>query len=85
MKKLNQLQTQLAQDTIAAAEAGIGKHPKGNAFRLRQLCGEAFWSPLSNSDRRRAGTLIRAAVAQGLLPLRELDRDGANHRKYRIV
>jgi hypothetical protein len=39
-------------------------------YTLEMLCGEVFWEPLTDGERRKAGRCMRHMVANNLLPLR---------------
>ena len=43
--------------------------PRGIDFRLKQICGEAFWYSLTKGERIKAGLLISYLVGRHELPL----------------
>ena len=42
----------------------------GMKYKSEWLCGDAFWEPLSDGEKRMAGRCIANMVVNGLLPLR---------------
>ena len=42
----------------------------GEKYKSEWLCGDAFWEPLSDGEKRMAGRCIANMVVNGLLPLR---------------
>lgn len=81
MKKLN-LNTQFAQQVIAAAQLGCQTLSPGDVREASQLCGKEFWGGLSKKQQPQAGLVISQAVDDGLLPLTKKGSSQRNHHLY---
>jgi hypothetical protein len=82
MKKTINLNTNFAQQIIAAAQTGCNVLNPGEVREAQQLCGSGFWDELSKKQQPKAGQVISQAVDDGLLPLIKLERSQSNHQRY---
>jgi hypothetical protein len=56
----------------------------GEKYKSEWLCGNAFWKPLSNDEKRMAGRCIAHMVVTGVLPLRFADSRHEYPNWYRL-
>ena len=58
------------EDVVRVVEEIIPALSPDVDYTTRQLCGDEFWKPLSDGQKRRAGKYLAHAVSIGRLPLR---------------
>jgi hypothetical protein len=84
MKTSTNLNTPFAKKVIQQAINGMKALEPGQIREAPGICGLDFWTSLSPSEQKRAGTIISAAVDQGLLPLIKYERSPENHLRYTL-
>lgn len=52
--------------------------PQGTLFKTAQLCGELYWTPLSDWERTLAGSCMIHLVEHGRVPFEYVPRTGRN-------
>ena len=57
--------------------------PSGTEAITRELFDQDFWWRLPRGTRRRLGRVLKRLANRGLLPLRPLGPNAANHQRYR--
>ena len=56
--------------------------PRERKYKLRQICGEDFWSLLTHTEARKGGMYIAYLVATGQLPLEFVTCPHAVPKRY---
>ena len=69
MNKKVDLTTIFAQQVIQAAQAQMPFLQPGTAYFTEHILGATYWSTLTSGTRKSAGTVVKAAMEKGLLPL----------------
>jgi len=59
--------------------------PRNRDLTVRQMCGNDFWLPLNDAQRRFLGKFVSTAVGMGLFGLVQLRQDSSNHWRYRLA
>ena len=54
-------------------------------YKSEWLCGDAFWTPLSDGEKRMAGRCIAHMVVNGLLPLRFAESKHEYPKWYQLI
>ena len=57
----------------------------GVKYKSEWLCGDAFWTPLSDGEKRMAGRCIAHMVVNGLLPLRFAESKHEYPKWYQLI